>query len=90
MSTDPRRIIVTESCCRACSAQTVLVHHQTFPELRVEGMSAEQAAGHLANRLEATLDSTPDPWHREAIQVAITDTQAFLSRKGYTHPARDI
>jgi hypothetical protein len=90
MSTDPRRIIVTESRCRACNAQTILVHHQTLPELRLEGMSAEEAAGHLANRLKATLDSTPDPAHREAIEVAIADTQAFLAREGYVHPARDL
>ena len=41
MSNDPRRIIVTESCCHTCSAHTVLVHHQTFPELEIEALSAE-------------------------------------------------
>ena len=42
MSADPRRIIVTESCCHACDVHTVLVHHQNFPEMRIEGMSAER------------------------------------------------
>ena len=71
MSNDPRRmVIVTESRCPSCSVHTVLVHHQTFPELRIEGLSAEKAAGHLVNRLGAALDSTLDPLHREAIQHA--------------------
>jgi hypothetical protein len=90
MSADPKRIIVTESCCQACGVHVVLVHHETFPEMRVEALSAERAAGHLANRLKAILDSVPDPSHREAIEVAIADTQAFLGREGYAHPARDI
>ena len=44
MSADPRRIIVTESCCQACDVHTVQVYHQNFPEMRIEGMSAERAA----------------------------------------------
>jgi len=90
MTADPRRIIVTESCCLACSVHTILVHHQTFPELRIEGLSAEKAAGHLVNRLGAALDSALDPLHREAIQLALADAQAFLDREGYAHPGRDI
>src|SRR5208282_3842644 len=83
MSADPKRIIVTESRCPSCSVHTVLVHHQTFPELQIEGLSAEKAAGHLVNRLGATLDSALDPLHREAIQLALADAQAFLDREGY-------
>ena len=90
MSADPKRIIVTESCCPSCSVHTVLVHHQTFPELQIEGLSAEKAAGHLVNRLGAALDSTLDPLHREAIQHALADAQAFLDREGYAHPGRDV
>jgi hypothetical protein len=90
MSNDPRRIIVTESCCHACSVHTVLVHHENFPELRIEGLSAEKAAGHLANRLGAALDSALDPLHREAIQLALANAQAFLDREAYAHPGRDV
>jgi hypothetical protein len=90
MNVDPRRIIVTESCCQACSGHTVLVHHERFPEMRVEGMTAEAAAGHLANRLSASRDSVSDPAHREAIGGALADTQAFLDRKGPAHPGRDV
>jgi hypothetical protein len=90
MSNDPRRIIVTESCCHTCSVHTVLVHHQTLPELQIEALSAEKAAGQLVNRLGAALDSALDPLHREAIQLALADAQAFLDREGATHIARDI
>lgn len=90
MSADPRRIIVTESRCQACSVHTVHVHHQNFPEMRIEGMSAGQAADHLADRLTATLDFVSDPSHREAVRVAIDDTRAFLDREGAVHLARDL
>jgi hypothetical protein len=90
MRNDPRRIIVTESCCQACSVHTVLVHHQNFPEMQIEGMSAKQAADHLVDRLTASLDSAFDPSHREAVQLAIDDARAFLDREGAVHPARDL
>jgi hypothetical protein len=90
MSADPRRISVTESCCHACGVHTVHVYHQNFPEMRVEALSAERAARHLANRLEAALDAVSDPSHTEAVRVAIDDTRAFLDREGYAHPGRDV
>ncbi len=88
MSADPRRIIVTESCCRACDVHTIQVYHQGFPEMRTEGMTAEQAAEHLADRLRANLDFVSDPSHSEAVRVAIDDSRAFLGPEGATHPAR--
>ena len=50
MSADPKQIIVTERRCPSCSVHTVLVHHQTFPELQIEGLSARHSgdAGHFA------------------------------------------
>lgn len=89
MNAEPKRIIVTECRCHECSVHSVLVHHESFPELRVEDMTAEMAAGHLANRLAAAHDSVPDPAHRETIQCALADAQAFLAREGATHIARD-
>lgn len=89
-SADPRRIIVTESCCHACSVHAVLVHHETFPELQVGGPSAEWAAGHLVNRLAAAHDTAIDALHREAIQGALADARAFLDREGCAHPGRDV
>lgn len=89
MSADPKRIIVTECCCEACSVHTVRVHHEHFPEMRAEGITAEMAAGHLANRLASAQESDVDPAHRDAIRGALSDAQAFLGRKGRAHPGRD-
>lgn len=88
MELDPRRVIVTEACCEACNVQTIRVHHEHFPELRVEGMNAETAALSLANRLSAAHDGVSDPSHREAIQVALADTRAFLDRENARHASR--
>jgi hypothetical protein len=81
MSCDPRRIIITESSCDACSSHMLRVHHQQFPEMQVEGTSVEEAAEFLADRLAADLDCVPDPSHREAVKDAIDDARAFLEQK---------
>lgn len=88
-NTDPKRIIVTESCCHACSVRTIVVHHQQFPELRIEDVSAEHAAQHLVNRLEAQRGVAPDPSRREVLRQAIDDARAFLDREGPVHLGRD-
>ena len=89
MSADPRRIIVTETCCHACSVRTIHVHHEHFPEMRIEDISAEQAARHSVNRLEAARGTTADSLHREAVRLAIDDIRAFLDREGAIHLGRD-
>lgn len=89
MTADPRRIVVIESSCQKCDAGTVLVHHLSFPELRVEALSAENAATLLVNRLVSAHDVVSDTLHREAIQAAIADARAFMDREGYPHPGRD-
>jgi hypothetical protein len=90
MSSDPRRIIVTESLCEACSTHAVHVHHENFPEMQIEGESAEQAARHLVERLAAALDSVSDPTHCQAVRLAIGDARTFLDREGAVHVARDV
>jgi hypothetical protein len=57
--------------------------------MRIEDISAEQAALHLANRLEAARAATPDSLHREAVRQAIDDIRAFLDREGAAHVGRD-
>ena len=90
MSADSRRIIATKSFCQACGVPVVLLHHETFPEMRIEALSAERAAGHFVDRLKATLDSAPDASHREDVLRALADVQAFLNREGPPHLARDL
>jgi hypothetical protein len=87
---EPRRVIVTANLCGVCDTETVLVFHQLLPELRISGKSAEEAAGHLADRLWANLDFVTDPAHQEPIERAIADVRAFLDREGAAHPAREF
>jgi hypothetical protein len=86
---DPKRIVVTESCCHACSVRNILVHHEQFPELRIEDVSAEHAAKHRVNRLEAQRGMAPDSAHRETLRQAIDDVRAFLDRVGPVHLGRE-
>ncbi len=89
MSNEPRRIIVTESCCLACSVHTILVHHQTFPEMRIEAISAGRAARQLAKRMESALGMVSDPQNREEIRLAIDDARAFADLS-VARPAHDL
>jgi hypothetical protein len=90
MNANPKRVIVTASCCNACEVHTVQVHHQYFPELRLEGMSAEQAAEFLSNRLTTSLDNVSSPSHTDAVKSAVEDIRAFLDRKEPVHPGREL
>ena len=89
-SADPKRIIVTESRCHACNDHTFVVHHQTFPELRMEAMSAERAARYVANRLEDAIHIVADAVHREAVRLAIDDLRAFVDREVAIRLGRDV
>lgn len=75
---DPKRIVLTESRCQVCGVHAVLVHHESFPEMRVEALSVERAGEHLANRLEAVLDSATDPSSHETVLRALADARSFL------------
>lgn len=86
MNADPRKVIVTERHCSTCSTETVEAYHESFPEMRLGGTSAGQAAERLARRLKGSLDVVCDPPHREPVRQALADVRAFLNREG--HPAR--
>ena len=73
MSSDASKVIVEEGP----TAGSVQVHHQDFPEIRAQGESPADAAGHLANQLSRALDSALTHWRRESIQAAIADVEAF-------------
>ena len=80
MAGDAGMVVVTEEFCNACGTPRVDVHHQSFPEMRTSGESPNQAADGLLVRLESNLSAVSDPMHREPVQVAITDVQAFINR----------
>jgi hypothetical protein len=88
MDINPHNVIVTEINCHTCGGENIHVHHQSFPELRIGGQSAGEAAERLASRLESSLDAVSDPAHRVPVQQALADLRAFLNREGPVHPAR--
>lgn len=74
MNIDPTRIVITETRCRHCGILLAQVYHRDFAVMRVDGRSAEEAAGYLVNRLGAAVN----PSLREAVRAALTDARAFL------------
>lgn len=80
MAGNSELVVVTEDFCNACGTPRVTVHHQGFPELRINGESPSQAANELLVRLNSSLATVSDSMHRAPVQVAITDVQAFINR----------
>ncbi len=79
MTTAHETVIVSRGACSCCSAPIVHVHHRDYPEAVAEGVSAEMAAGHLANQLSRSLDHTPDRERREAIERALAAVRDLLA-----------
>jgi len=76
MVTDVNRVIVTIGA----TSSATRIHHRDFPEIRSDGESAEDAAGHLVNQLVRALDTALTSWRRESIQQAIADVRAFADQ----------
>jgi hypothetical protein len=90
VSTKPSNVIVTDYSCRTCGGESIEAYHQSFPELRVRGSSADEAARRLAVRLESSLSTVADSGHREPALQALADVLALVDRQGDKHPARDL
>lgn len=90
MNTDARRVVVTEGSCGACDTPHIQVDHVNFPEMRITGSSAAEAAERLVDRLKASLDVVTDSAHRDPVRQAIADLRDFLDAEGDPHIARDI
>jgi hypothetical protein len=90
MNADPTRIVMTETHCGVCAVPIIQVYHRDFAMTRVEGRSAEEAAGYLVNRLGAAIGDAVDPSPREAVRSAPADTRAFLDGARHANPGRDI
>lgn len=81
MNGDASRIIVVGNQCGACGADNVQVYHAQFPELRVMGVSSEEAAVRLSTKLETSLMTVSDPMHGDPVRQAIADIQVFLKKE---------
>jgi quercetin dioxygenase-like cupin family protein len=86
MTGDPKMVVVTENFCNACGTPQVDVHHQSFPEIRISGETPNQAADGLLDSLESNLRAVSDPLHREPVQAAIADVQAYIGRDPARQP----
>ena len=86
MTGNPEMVVVTEEFCNACGTPRVNVHHQSFPELRINGESPDQAVDELVIRLKSNLTAASDPMHRAPVQLAIADVQAFIDRDTVRQP----
>ncbi|MBY0394998.1 MAG: hypothetical protein K2X91_00820 [Thermoleophilia bacterium] len=73
MSTEQSRVIVTTGG----TANTTVVSHRDFPEIRADGANAREAAAHLVGQLQRALDSALTTWRRQTLERAIADVQAF-------------
>jgi hypothetical protein len=90
MNTQASRVIVTDHACSTCGGESIQVYHGGFPELRVGGSSAGEAAERLAARLESSLATVADKAHRDPALQALADVRAFVDRQGPAHPGRDL
>lgn len=79
MSANPNQVIVTsdECLCATARVSALHAHHRDFPEIRAEGETVEAVTLKLTARLCHELQSVPDQWHRQCIEQAIADVQAF-------------
>lgn len=90
MNCDPRRILVSQGSCDACSSNMIRVFHEHIPTMQVEDVSAELAVELLAVRLEADLECIADQAQREVAQNAINDARAYLASKKSGRPTTTV
>ncbi len=75
MAADPTRVqVVTD--------QNPQYHanHRNFPDLRADGESPKFAAFNLAEDSKREIEVAPDDFHREPLQQALVDVQAFVAQ----------
>jgi hypothetical protein len=75
MVADPSRVVVSTD-----QTTQFQVNHHDFPELRAEGESPRIAAINLIHELESQTDCTGDALHRDPLQNALADVQAFIDQ----------
>ncbi len=78
MSSDVQGVIVVDAVCKHCGIPTKEVHHRHFPEIRAECATVAEAVAHLAHLLGGYLEGAQSSWHRETLDLAISDVEARL------------
>ena len=77
MTSEPKVIATT-----GATADSVLVYHRAFPDLRADGSSLPDAAANLVEELTREVNDTADDAHRASLRQAIADVQAFIEHSG--------
>jgi hypothetical protein len=77
MMSDPSQVISTTGDYAFHSVHALSVYHRSFPEVRGEGSTPEDAAARLAALLSRTLDNVSSDWRRFVLERAIEDVRAF-------------
>lgn len=85
MATNTANVIVTDSLCACRAIHMRRVHHHSFPEVHVEGLTTGEAARGLVDRLGGLLDTVSSDSDRHLIEEAIDDVRTYVER----HPPGD-
>ena len=83
MVTNPNQVIAQTGECACHSVHITRIHHRHFPEIRAECGTAAEGATHLSNHLARELEAAGDNWHRESIEQAVADVQAYIDASGH-------
>ena len=73
-------VIITNDPCPSCSMEIFRCFHRTFSCTLGLGATTYEAAEELRRRLSSQRDTVVDHWHRNELEEAIADVQAFLSQ----------
>ena len=75
---DTNQVVVEAGNCTCHTVHIAHIHHRNFPEIWAECETAAEGATRLSNLLSQELKATGDNWHRESIELAVADVQAYI------------
>jgi general stress protein 26 len=73
-------VIATTGACPSCHTHHARCHHRAFPTTFGCGEAPAEAARDLIRLLCLEQDALVDRWHRQTVERAIADVQAFLEQ----------
>jgi hypothetical protein len=73
------RLIVHFGPCECHAVSTTHVHHRDIPELHAEGSTVAEAGIALQKLLLRELDSAVSVFHRDKVEQALAEVNAYLS-----------
>ena len=80
-------VVTTVGPCPTCHTHHARSYHRTFPLTVGVGETAAESRGDLVRRLNMQRDALVDHWHRQVVERAIAERQAFLEAGALTRRA---